>query len=431
MVSYENLVKTIYRELELEYPASGDPFEIDEGLHLGLIEQYRNHRTVVLIIDEAQNLPPETLERLRMLSNLETDKEKLIQIILIGQEPELDNLLDLVQLRQIKQRIAVRARIVPLTEKSSREYIFHRLKRAGCDRRIPFTEQALRKIIRHAKGIPRVINILCDNALITGYGYRRKRITPGIVREVIRDLRGMPRRSFWRWATISLAVLVCLAAFLAAFPNLRTYLPAAVNALLNSNRNPLPPVTQQATPSTPLKTDPPPSTAKPVEPEPSRALPSRVRHEKPVPSTLPPESVSKPSPGNAAAPSEKRWSSASIPEPSLAPSQPRAPTDSINTLNTNVPEKPLLPKSMPTVSAMEPRPIPPPVPRDQPSPAPKEPAETRLLSRQTSPNPAVQTPSASVQQATHPIAEQTPPPDPSDLIDWVIDQRTKTRRVGN
>ena len=130
IISYANLVKTIYRELEIDLPASGDAFDIEEGLHLGLIEQYKNDRTVVLIIDEAQNLPAETLERLRMLSNLETDKEKLIQIILIGQEPELDNMLDSVQLRQIKQRIAVRASIVQLTEKESK------IGRASCRERV-------------------------------------------------------------------------------------------------------------------------------------------------------------------------------------------------------------------------------------------------------------------------------------------------------
>ncbi len=264
IISYANLVKTIYRELEIDLPASGDAFDIEEGLHLGLIEQYKNDRTVVLIIDEAQNLPAETLERLRMLSNLETDKEKLIQIILIGQEPELDNMLDSVQLRQIKQRIAVRARIVQLTEKESKDYVVHRLRRAGCDRNVPFTDRALKTIVRHAKGIPRTINIVCDNALITGYGYRKKRVTPGIVKEVIRDLQGIPRRTFWRWVTIPLAAIACLAALLAYFPHLRSYIPAFVNPFKDGSSVMSPPVSRQADPLPATKAAPPENAAKPA-----------------------------------------------------------------------------------------------------------------------------------------------------------------------
>lgn len=443
IVSYDNLVKTIYRELEMELPASRDSFEMEEGLHLGLIEQYKNNRTVVLIIDEAQNLPPETLERLRMLSNLETDKEKLIQIILIGQEPELDNLLDSVQLRQIKQRIAVRARIVPLTEKSSREYILHRLKRAGCGKEIPFTERALRTIIRHAKGIPRTINIVSDNALITGYGYRKKRVTPGIVREVIRDLQGMPRRSFWRWVTIPLAALACLVALLAAFPDLRTYLPAAVNAFIDSKTAQAPPLTQQTQPSPATRVDPQQSATRPREPDASQTLPSKARHEGPVPPATAPEPPASPSPSSAAAHPEKRFPPTPATEPALATPQPRAPKEQPARQDGGVQgasqprpteavsaaqEKPLPPKPMPVVSAPESRPALAPTPGEQPSPM--GPQESRPLTRQeVLPSPASQVPSA--QPIAPPKAESTPARDPSDLIDWVIDNRAKARRGGN
>lgn len=208
-ITFKTLVRTICRELDL-HADSEDYFDLVPRLHEALIEQYRSGRTVVLIIDEAQNMPIETLENLRMLSNLETTKDKLLQIVLCGQV-ELDYMLNLQQLRQLKQRIVIRTVISPLTSGESEEYIRHRLSRAGCTRRIPFAKSALKEIIRHARGIPRMINILCDNALVTAFGYRQDKVTRKIVKEVIIDRDGRKRSAFQKWALAILSSLLLLA----------------------------------------------------------------------------------------------------------------------------------------------------------------------------------------------------------------------------
>ncbi len=187
-VTFHGLVKTIYRELGIRVTTK-DTSEMVNRLHRILVKEYKTGNNIVLIIDEAQNMPMETLENLRMLSNLETSTDKLMQIVLVGQ-PELDDILGRHELRQLKQRIAVRAVISPLTVPESREYIAHRLLRAGSDGKAVFTEGALLGITNYAQGVPRTINIVCDNSLITGFGYQEKPVTARIAKEVIRDLGG-------------------------------------------------------------------------------------------------------------------------------------------------------------------------------------------------------------------------------------------------
>jgi general secretion pathway protein A len=149
-------------------------------------------------------MPVDTLESLRMLSNLETSKDKLIQIVLVGQ-PEFKATLDLDRLRQLKQRLVIRSMIHALTKTESLEYLKFRLKLAGSDPDSVFSTPALKKIINKAHGIPRTLNILSDNALITGFGYQQKPVTAKIVREIIRDLDGTQRSFFTRrWATAAL-----------------------------------------------------------------------------------------------------------------------------------------------------------------------------------------------------------------------------------
>jgi general secretion pathway protein A len=209
-LTFKSLIRTLCTELGLS-SESEDYFDLVPRLHEALIEEYREGRNVVLIIDEAQNMPIETLENLRMLSNLETTKDKLLQIVLCGQI-ELDYMLNLHQLRQLAQRIVVRAVISPLTPEESVEYIRHRLARAGCKRRIPFTKMAIKAIVRHARGIPRIINILCDNALITAFGYRQEKVTANIAKEVIIDRKRKKGFAFPRWA-VALLLLVLVVAF--------------------------------------------------------------------------------------------------------------------------------------------------------------------------------------------------------------------------
>lgn len=133
-----------------------------------LVREAAKGNNVVLIVDEAQNLTPRQLEQVRLLSNLETEKDKLMQIILVGQ-PELKNRLDLYELRQIQQRIMVRYHIMPLDKDELKDYIGHRLEVAGSAKNISFSEEALKMICDFSCGIPRVVNIICDRALLAGF----------------------------------------------------------------------------------------------------------------------------------------------------------------------------------------------------------------------------------------------------------------------
>ena len=210
-VSFAVLMRTILRDLHLS--TDGDVAEMVERLHEHLIACYRDGKTVVLFIDEAQNMPVDTLENMRMLSNLETATEKLIQIVLVGQ-PELDDLLARPELRPLKSRIVVRANLRPLSRGDSLDYIHHRLKRVSLGDSPVFTKGAIARIVKEARGVPRTINILADAALITGFGYRVRPVTAKIVREVAHDTIGKPRRSLLPWVAAT-AMLTATATGLA------------------------------------------------------------------------------------------------------------------------------------------------------------------------------------------------------------------------
>jgi general secretion pathway protein A len=158
-------------------------------LHELLLECYGRDEQVILIIDEAQRLDPTLLEEVRLLTNLETPKSKLLQVVLVGQ-PELNKILDSHELRQLKQRVALRYHMQTLNEEETERYIDKRLQAAGAVDTHLFTRKALREIFKHSRGIPRVINIVCDNALLTGYASERKVVDDRIVKDVIRKLEG-------------------------------------------------------------------------------------------------------------------------------------------------------------------------------------------------------------------------------------------------
>lgn len=161
--------------------------ELNNVLHYQLVHD----SNVVVVVDEAQNLDFELLEELRMLSNLETDTEKLIQILLLGQ-PELIAKLNDSRLAQLKQRISIQYHIAPLNREETSEYIHHRLKIAGYSGTSPlFTQEAEDKIFEYSRGLPRSINSLCDNALLTGYVRETKEIAPDVIVEVIDELEGI------------------------------------------------------------------------------------------------------------------------------------------------------------------------------------------------------------------------------------------------
>jgi len=185
-ITFEELLKEILTELNLS-PGDANKSAMIRQIKVYLLPTLSQDENLVILIDEAQNLSSEVLEELRMLSNLETSKAKLLQVVLVGQ-PELEAKLNSEDLRQLKQRIGIRRKIHPITEGESRQYIEHRLSHVGSSSAAVFTPEALSLICRYAQGIPRTINILCDNALLIGYGLQQKVIDADIIREVLNDL---------------------------------------------------------------------------------------------------------------------------------------------------------------------------------------------------------------------------------------------------
>ena len=184
-INFIELLQNILTELDLK-PVSDNKTALINQLNDYLIARLAANEIVALIIDEAQNLSPEVLEELRMLSNLETPKEKLLQIILVGQ-PELDLILRSDNLRQLKQRIAINCYLTALNREDQVKYIVHRLTIAGHRGNQVFSPEALSLICRHSRGIPRLINIFCDNALLTAYGREQTRVDADIMGEIIND----------------------------------------------------------------------------------------------------------------------------------------------------------------------------------------------------------------------------------------------------
>lgn len=184
-VSPLEMATFICRELDEDDPPS--VFAAVPRLQWKLLEIFESGKTVVLMIDEAQLLPPETLEFLRLLSNFETDREKLIQTILVGQ-PELDNTLARRDMRQVNQRVALRARLAPLGLNESIEYIEHRLLASGAeDLAQILSPTAAWRIAEAAGGIPRALNILADNVLIAGLGAGQQPVGAWLADNTIRE----------------------------------------------------------------------------------------------------------------------------------------------------------------------------------------------------------------------------------------------------
>lgn len=152
-----------------------------------LIDRLKDDRTVLLIIDEAQNLSTEMLEEIRLLSNLETPNSKLIQILLVGQ-PELSEMLDRDDLRQLRQRIVLRHELKPFDAGELESYVEERLRLAGYTGKGIFKRSAFRELFSVTGGVPRLVNVVCDGALLTGYGRDRATLDAEVIREVANDL---------------------------------------------------------------------------------------------------------------------------------------------------------------------------------------------------------------------------------------------------
>lgn len=194
-LNYDSFLTVVLREFTKEIPDA----EVEKAdlLHRYLVAYYEKNINVVIVIDEAQNTPAETLESMRMLSNIETTKHKLVQIVLAGQ-PELETVLASHSLRQLRQRLALNIRLNALSRQESLEYIAHRTMRAGATDQL-FSDAALDWIVDHGEGIPRKINMICDNALITGFGSDQFPIGIDVLKEIEPDLKllGVSRTGKW------------------------------------------------------------------------------------------------------------------------------------------------------------------------------------------------------------------------------------------
>ena len=188
VMSAEELVKTV--GLEFGLPVHGlDRLDILGVINQFLLQQVERNRETVLIIDEAQDLTDELLEQVRLLSNLETDDRKLVQIVLMGQ-PELRDRLNDPRMRQLRQRITVRYHLMPLNRGEVSQYVHHRLHVCGGNGIPNFTRLALWRVYQYSRGIPRLVNAICDKALLAGFVAQNERIDFRIVGRAVRELEG-------------------------------------------------------------------------------------------------------------------------------------------------------------------------------------------------------------------------------------------------
>ena len=209
----DELLRTILDDLHVK-PEGASKKSLVDALHRFLLESRAANRNVVLLIDEAQDLSAEVLEQIRLISNLETDTEKLIQIVLMGQS-ELRDLLARHELRQLAQRVTARYHLSPLSLPETGEYVRHRVVVGGGEGKVGFTAEALASVHRFSGGVPRLVNLVCDRALLAGYVKGSRTITAQMVRQAGREVAGDRPAPVFRWhhgliatgLTLALAVL--------------------------------------------------------------------------------------------------------------------------------------------------------------------------------------------------------------------------------
>lgn len=207
------LVASVCDEFHVPYPPGTSSLKVlTDALNRHLLEGHARGRRAVLVIDEAQNLSPEALEQVRLLTNLETTTRKLLQILLIGQ-PELRDLMARPELRQLDQRITARYHLAPLTAEETAQYVRHRLEVAGAAEPL-FTPAALARVHRLSGGVPRLVNVLCDRALLAAYARGERRVGRKLVAKAAAEVRGAgasPRRRAWGWAGAAAALALAAA----------------------------------------------------------------------------------------------------------------------------------------------------------------------------------------------------------------------------
>jgi general secretion pathway protein A len=262
LVTPRELLAAISEELGLDVSESIDSTRLlVDGLNNYLLAAHERGERVVVVIDEAQNLSPEALEQVRLLTNLETSKEKLLQIVLLGQ-PELRDLLQRRNLRQLAQRITARYHLSPLGPKDTHLYVRHRMQVAGSQRN-PFRRAAMNALYQRSQGIPRLINIIADRSLVAAFVKERLDVTAAMVHEAANEVQlgeRQVKRVYWPWfagAAAALAVAAIATVTLTDFsfrtpgfvgqPALATQ-PAAINTPVAGEKAP---ETVQATPAVP------------------------------------------------------------------------------------------------------------------------------------------------------------------------------------
>ncbi len=217
------LLRTLCQELDIPFDNAQKTNELTQLINTKLLDAHAKGRHTILIIDEAQNLPKRTLEQLRLLTNLETDTQKLLRIIMIGQ-PELGQLLSAHDMRQVAQRITSRYHLTTLGADETEQYIRHRLSVAGCKQRL-FSKAAVRKIHKLTEGTPRLINLLCDHALIGAYSLGAHEVTPSIVKKAAKEALPYiivePSESKSKRLPILLILLLLVASVITYRPELR------------------------------------------------------------------------------------------------------------------------------------------------------------------------------------------------------------------
>jgi general secretion pathway protein A len=206
------LLAAICDQLKIRYKKSDASLKmLTDKITNRLMKNHQAGKNTILIIDEAQHLQPAVLEQLRLLTNLETNTKKLLQVILIGQ-PELQQLLQRQDLRQLAQRITARYHLMPLTEQEVQQYISYRLQVAGCSRPV-FTASAVKKLFHLSGGIPRLLNLICDRALLGGYSQQKALIDAGLVNQAAAEVLAIKPQAekaawpVWVWPVLTLVAL--------------------------------------------------------------------------------------------------------------------------------------------------------------------------------------------------------------------------------
>ncbi|BBL74942.1 AAA family ATPase [Methylomagnum ishizawai] len=276
------LVESLCDELHIAHPAGASLKPLIDALNRHLLDAHAKGRRTIVLIDEAQNLSFEVLEQIRLLTNLETHQAKLLQIILVGQ-PELGQLLERRDLRQLAQRITARYHLDPLSRPETADYVRHRLAVGGTEEAI-FTRAALAEIHRRSEGVPRLINVLCDRALLGAYSLGRRKVDRGIVRKSARELRAerSPPRRPWTVAA-GVALSLGIGAGLAYFrpvpgPDFDAWLGAARKTVVGEAPKPSAAADPAQAPTQPPAPPSPTANAAPATPVPI-----------PAPATQPPE----------------------------------------------------------------------------------------------------------------------------------------------